>query len=224
MITKRSLTKLLRKRTVERALLSVTVVCFAVFNVLSGCGKKTDRKDEFPPQGEFVSGQTDWPKVKYRNGQTSINDRCVVERHRLSRNVPPVYVNGKPVGFCSARCADLFLKNPGKYLKSMNVSLMCPVDSTAHARINAGSCAFVNYEVYFLASPDNLRAFIRAPYKYSGAVTDPVSGERFHPGSTSPRRTRGGRVFYFSAETNAREFDERRDQFAPPRVEMIHPK
>jgi len=41
------------------------------------------------------------PRVRYLDGQVSLNDSCAIRRgSKLSRRVPPMYVNGKPVGFC----------------------------------------------------------------------------------------------------------------------------
>jgi hypothetical protein len=41
------------------------------------------------------------PRVRYLDGQTSANDSCPILRgNKLSRKVPPMYVNGRPIGFC----------------------------------------------------------------------------------------------------------------------------
>lgn len=41
------------------------------------------------------------PRVRYLDGQVSLNDSCAIRRgSKLSRRVPPMYVNGKPIGFC----------------------------------------------------------------------------------------------------------------------------
>jgi hypothetical protein len=41
-----------------------------------------------------------YPKIKYADSLMSLNDRCAVARNKLNVKVRPVYVNGKPVGFC----------------------------------------------------------------------------------------------------------------------------
>lgn len=33
-------------------------------------------------------------------GQMTLNDRCPVRRAKLNSRVPPVLVNGRPIGFC----------------------------------------------------------------------------------------------------------------------------
>jgi hypothetical protein len=41
------------------------------------------------------------PRVHYADGQDSLNDSCIVlAGNKLSRRVPPAFVNGRPVGFC----------------------------------------------------------------------------------------------------------------------------
>lgn len=40
------------------------------------------------------------PRVKYADSLVSLNDRCIVRQNKLSTTMPPVYVNGKPIGFC----------------------------------------------------------------------------------------------------------------------------
>ena len=40
------------------------------------------------------------PRLKFADSLVSLNDRCAVAKNKLNRRVRPVYVNGKPVGFC----------------------------------------------------------------------------------------------------------------------------
>jgi hypothetical protein len=41
------------------------------------------------------------PRVRYVDGQESLNDSCIVlAGNKLNRRVPPAYVNGRPLGFC----------------------------------------------------------------------------------------------------------------------------
>jgi hypothetical protein len=38
--------------------------------------------------------------VKYADSLVSLNDRCMVRSSRLNTHVRPVYVSGRPLGFC----------------------------------------------------------------------------------------------------------------------------
>lgn len=41
------------------------------------------------------------PRVRTVEGTLSLNDSCMIRLgNKLSRRVPPMYVNGQPVGFC----------------------------------------------------------------------------------------------------------------------------
>jgi hypothetical protein len=51
--------------------------------------------------GEFVHPADSLSRLRYFDGdQVSLNDRCPVRKVRLNPKMPPVYVNGQPVGFC----------------------------------------------------------------------------------------------------------------------------
>jgi len=39
--------------------------------------------------------------LRYRDGQVSLNDACAIRlENKLNPKIPPVYVNGQPIGFC----------------------------------------------------------------------------------------------------------------------------
>jgi hypothetical protein len=49
----------------------------------------------------FVPGSNEaFPRIRYGDGRTSVNDRCIVRQAKLSPAIRPVYVNGRPIGFC----------------------------------------------------------------------------------------------------------------------------
>ena len=41
-----------------------------------------------------------YQRLKFADSLVSLNDRCAVARNKLNPQVRPVYVNGRPVGFC----------------------------------------------------------------------------------------------------------------------------
>ena len=41
-----------------------------------------------------------YPRIRYSDEQISVNDRCPVRRAKLNLRMDPIYVNGRPVGFC----------------------------------------------------------------------------------------------------------------------------
>lgn len=41
------------------------------------------------------------PRVRYLDGQVALDASCAIKLgNKLSRKVPPAYVNGQPIGFC----------------------------------------------------------------------------------------------------------------------------
>jgi hypothetical protein len=54
-----------------------------------------------PAAAEYVPGADEkYPRLRYADGQISLNDRCPVRHAKLNPRMAPVYVNGKPIGFC----------------------------------------------------------------------------------------------------------------------------
>ena len=51
----------------------------------------------FPVSGDDVTR----PRLRYADGQVSLNDTCAIRMDKtLNPKIPPVYINGQPVGFC----------------------------------------------------------------------------------------------------------------------------
>ena len=40
------------------------------------------------------------PHLAFPDGTKTANDRCMILQHKLNLKIPPIYVNGTPVGFC----------------------------------------------------------------------------------------------------------------------------
>ena len=49
---------------------------------------------------QYASADTLFPRLVFADGQTSLNDRCMVRRVKLNNRLAGLYVNGSPVGFC----------------------------------------------------------------------------------------------------------------------------
>ena len=51
--------------------------------------------------GEFIAPEDSLQRMRYfETGLVGMNDRCAVRKVRLNPKMPPVYVNGQPIGFC----------------------------------------------------------------------------------------------------------------------------
>ena len=42
----------------------------------------------------------EFPSLRYTDGSPSLNDRCPVRKAKLNRRLEPLFVNGRPIGFC----------------------------------------------------------------------------------------------------------------------------
>lgn len=72
-----------------------------IFGLLTACGKKqTARMVEDIGVGAYTDSTVELPRLQYANGDITINDRCPVRKVSLNRRLMPLFVNGKPLGFC----------------------------------------------------------------------------------------------------------------------------
>jgi hypothetical protein len=73
---------------------------------LAMVGLSTVLADENKPverprgMGHYVNHADSFPRLVFGDGLISLNDRCIVRKTKLNPKMPPVYVNGRPVGFC----------------------------------------------------------------------------------------------------------------------------
>ncbi len=68
---------------------------------LPGCGgKETPAPVSGEKAAEYLDPASEFPKLVFADGQTSVNDMCPVRKGKLNRRMPAIYVNGRPVGFC----------------------------------------------------------------------------------------------------------------------------
>lgn len=72
--------------------------------VALSCSKKADSSADsvaYVAFGEYVQPADSFPTIRYfEGGLVSQNDRCAVRKVRMNTKMPPVYVNGRPIGFC----------------------------------------------------------------------------------------------------------------------------
>ncbi len=80
----------------------------------------------------------------------------------------------------------------------------CIVDPTRIARIDGASAILMNWEVFFFCDEEARGRFVRDPLRWCGALTDPVTLQRFVPEDASPRLRHTERVYYF-ASVDSRE-------------------
>ena len=75
---------------------------------LVSCSEPVDSVERIPElvldgDGAFqVTGTNpQCPRLRYRDGQISLNETCAIKlTNKLNPAIPPMYVNGAPIGFC----------------------------------------------------------------------------------------------------------------------------
>lgn len=113
------------------------------------------------------------------------------------------------------------MQDPEIYLKEQQLTVQDPLDPSRAALVDAAHRSFVNYEIFYFADDESKRRFDATPRRWCGALTDPVTRERFVPGDDSPRRDREGRAFFFASKTSAESFDAMPDMYVLPDYRML---
>ena len=65
------------------------------------CTGETSSMSSLAPLGEYVTPDAEYSPVQYWDrGEISLNEYCPVTGSPLSTEIEPLYVNGRPIGFC----------------------------------------------------------------------------------------------------------------------------
>jgi hypothetical protein len=73
-----------------------TLVAQTLLATLLACGSP-----EAPFLGVLEDPLAPFSRIRYsERDQVSLNDRCPITGTQLNPAIPPVYVNGRPIGFC----------------------------------------------------------------------------------------------------------------------------
>lgn len=151
-------------------------------------------------------------RMMYRDSSISLNTVCPVRGGRIDPMRNPVYVNGRPVGFCCQPCPSIFSFDPERYLREMKLSFRCPVRPSKRAILDSSLRAKINQDIFFFSGRGALKQFQEHPLRYCGVLTDPVDYVRFKPTKASPHVVFRGRDYYFEADSTLVKF-----QSAPER-------
>ena len=89
----RHVTRKERRRAAGRATARLAVLTFAVASAAACAGM---------PRADVVPSPDGGPhRLRFADGQVSLNDQCMIQlANGLNPAIPPLYVNGRPVGFC----------------------------------------------------------------------------------------------------------------------------
>ena len=113
------------------------------------------------------------------------------------------------------------MQDPQIQLLELGLAIPDALDPKESAVLDAAHRSFVNYETFFFADEADRRRFDADPSASCGILTDPVTKERFRPGSDSPRGTFGGRTYFFLTEANKAAFEKNPEVVALPNYDAI---
>ena len=113
------------------------------------------------------------------------------------------------------------MQDPQIQLQELGLAIPDLLDANKSAVLDAAHRSFVNYESFFFADEADKRRFDADPADSCGILTDPVTKERFRPGSASPRATFGGRAYYFLTEASKLAFEANPAAVALPNYDSI---
>lgn len=171
-----------------------------------------------PARAQWFLPQSDpgYPRIQYSQDEKaiSLNDRCMVKRNKLSIEVRPVWVNGRPASFCCTPCVEAFSARPEVFLPAHGIVLYDPVNPQRKAVYDEAHRVRLNYEIYFFASADAIKRFRANPLKWCGMLTDPVLQSRFQPDENSVHTEFDGRTYYFSEPASRDSFAADPERYA----------
>jgi len=115
----------------------------------------------------------------------------------------------------------VFVQDPQIQLADLGIPIPDAIDPKRPAVLDAAHRSFVDYETYFFADEADKRRFDADPTAACGILTDPVTKQRFRPGSDSPRSQFAGRAYVFFTEANKATFEKAPEAFARPNYDAI---
>ncbi len=113
------------------------------------------------------------------------------------------------------------MQDPQIQLQQLGITLPDLLDPGKSAVLDAAHRSFVNYETFFFADEADKRRFDADPTGTCGVLTDPVTKQRFRPGSDVPRGEFDGRTYFFLTAENKATFDKSPGTFARPNYDAI---
>ena len=79
---------------------SICLILLALTAGLYGCAREAPQEPA-ASLGEFVDPTAELSALVYHDRSLeSLNDHCPIQGGKLGDTIPPVYVNGRPIGFC----------------------------------------------------------------------------------------------------------------------------
>jgi YHS domain-containing protein len=112
------------------------------------------------------------------------------------------------------------VQDPTLYLNQLGVTANSLFDESLPAVIDSTHCILLNYETFLFADDDEKSRFKLDPTERCGALTDPVTLQRFLPIASSPHLDHNKRTYYFWSDSTRSQFAMMPDMYAAPHHKM----
>jgi YHS domain-containing protein len=113
------------------------------------------------------------------------------------------------------------VQDPQIQLQELGIAIPDALDPRKAAVLDIAHRSFVNYETFFFADEGDKRLFDADPTASCGILTDPVTKQRFRPGSDPPRTEFGGRTYLFIDAASKAAFEKTPEALARPNYDAI---
>jgi len=113
---------------------------------------------------------TDTGGLEYGDSLISLNDRCPVRLAKLNPTYKPVYVNRRPVSFCCMACPGVFVQDPERYLKALQIAPPSLFQKGKKATLDSSLRYRIGFEIYYFSNRAEMNRFKRAPLRYCGEL------------------------------------------------------
>ena len=152
------------------------------------------------------------PRLVYPGTVVTLNDRCPVRQAKLNPTYKPVYVNRKPIAFCCMACPGVFVQDPERYLKALQITPPSVFQKGSKPIVDSSLRYRIGFEIYYFSSRAEMDRFKKDPLPYCGDLTDPVTMARFRPTADSPHIVYANRTYYFASDSTLSKFLEKPEQ------------
>ena len=112
------------------------------------------------------------------------------------------------------------MQGPSIFLTDLDITIYDYFDAGKEAVVEADHAHRVNFENYYFADSADRDKFAADPLAYVNTLTDPVTKQRFKPGSNPPVTEFNGVSYYFSAVSSKEAFDSAPDYYWLPNYKM----
>ena len=113
------------------------------------------------------------------------------------------------------------MQDPDDFLKAQELTFKDPVDPARDAVIDVQHRLRIGNDWFYFADRETRAQFLKEPFRYTPALSDPVDHARFVPSKASPKVQRAGIEFRFASKATKSAFQAAPDSFYHARGQML---